>query len=157
MLCHEGTAVADVEGGVPTGAACRSPHLLTLALCHTLWSDLCWVCQRNNAHILRAVNVPEDMKSATLLRQEEHLRLATTQRAAYQAMCAASVALAARHGITELGRSANPPATFHYSFDFTRNTQQINSSQAPSSSRCRERCNSLPCTLKGFHGRWIIW
>ena len=46
-------------------------------------SDLCWVCQRNNAHILRAVNIPEAMKSATLLRQDQYLREATTERTTY--------------------------------------------------------------------------
>ena len=83
-------------------------------------SDLCWVCQRNNAHILRAVNVPEEMKSATLLRQEEHLRLATLQRTEYQVMCASCIDLAEHHSITELGKSENPPNTFHYSFDFAQ-------------------------------------
>ena len=83
-------------------------------------SDLCWVCQCNNTHILRAVNVPEEMKSATLLRQEEHLRLATRQRTEYQAMCAACVELAEHHNITELGKSENPPSTFNYSFDFAQ-------------------------------------
>ena len=60
-------------------------------------SNLCWVCQRNNTHILRAVNVPEEMKSATLPRQEEHLRLATLQRTEYQAMCAARARQATQH------------------------------------------------------------
>ena len=83
-------------------------------------SDLCWVCQRNNSHILRAVNVPEEMKSATLLRQEEHLRLAMQQRTEYQATCAACVELATQHNIKELGKSENPPSTFHYSFDFAQ-------------------------------------
>ena len=83
-------------------------------------SDLCWECQRNNPHILHAVNVPEEMKSATLLRQEEHLRLATRQRTEYQAMCAACVEFAEQHNITELGKSENPPSTFHYSFDFAQ-------------------------------------
>ena len=80
-------------------------------------SDLCWVCQRNNSHILRAVNIPEAMKSATLLRQDQHLREATTERIAYQAACAYSKTFAEEHGISELGRSDNPPASFHYSFD----------------------------------------
>ena len=83
-------------------------------------SDLCWVCQRNNSHILRAVNIPEEMKSATLLKQEEHLRQATTERSAYQRMCAESKAAAEALHITELGRYDNPPATFHYSFDFAQ-------------------------------------
>ena len=81
---------------------------------------LCCVCQRNNSHILRAVNIPEAMKSATLLRQDQHLREATTERTAYQAACAYSKTFAEEHGITELGRSDNPPALFHYSFDFAQ-------------------------------------
>ena len=83
-------------------------------------SDLCWVCQRNNSHILRAVNIPEEMKSATLLTQETHLRRATSERSAYQLMCAQAKEAAQTHGITELGRSDHPPSTFHYSFDFAQ-------------------------------------
>ena len=60
------------------------------------------------------------MKSATLLKQEEHLRQATTERSAYQRMCAESKAAAEALHITELGRSDNPLATFHYSFDFAQ-------------------------------------
>ena len=83
-------------------------------------SDLCWVCQRNNSHILRAVNIPQAMKSAILLRQDQHLREATTERTAYQAACAYSKTCAEELGISELGRSDNPPASFHYSFDFAQ-------------------------------------
>ncbi|KAI0237073.1 hypothetical protein LSAT2_012447 [Lamellibrachia satsuma] len=83
-------------------------------------SDLCWVCQRNNTHILKAVNIPEAMKSVTLLTQEQHLREAMAERSAYQEMCAASKEKAAQHGLTELGRSEHPPSTFHYSFDFAQ-------------------------------------
>ena len=39
----------------------------------------CWMCQRNNTtHILRAGNIPEAMKCATLFRQDQHPREATT-------------------------------------------------------------------------------
>ena len=70
-------------------------------------SYLCWVCQRNNTHILRAVNMPEAMKSATHLRQDQHL-------------CAYSKTFAEEQGISELGRGDNPAASFHYSFDFAQ-------------------------------------
>ena len=84
-------------------------------------SDLCCVCQRNNTHIRQAVNIPEAMKSATLLRQDQHLREATAERTSYQAACAYSKTFAEEQGgISELGRSDNPPASFHYSFDFAQ-------------------------------------
>ena len=98
-VCDEGSAVAGLQGSVTTGAAGRPPYVIPYVVIGKPMSDLCWVCQRNNSHILRAVNVPEEMKSATLLRQEEHLRLAMQQRTEYQAKCAACVELATQHNI----------------------------------------------------------
>ena len=40
-----------------------------------------------------------------------------------QAMCVACAELAEQHSITELGKSDNPPTTFHYSFDFAQPLQ----------------------------------
>ena len=40
-----------------------------------------------------------------------------------QAMFAACAELAEQHSITELGKSDNPPTTFHYSFDFAQPQQ----------------------------------
>ena len=50
----------------------------------------------------------------------EHRNLATLERTEYHAMCAACVELTKQHSITELGKSENPPSTFHYSFDFAQ-------------------------------------
>ena len=95
-------------------------QLLPYVVINRPLSDLCWVCQRNNSHILCAVNIPEELKSATLQRQEQHLLEATSERSAYRQMSALSKQLAADHNVTELGRADDPPLSFHYSFDFVQ-------------------------------------
>ena len=54
---------------------------------------------------------------STFERRPQSGRLARLQRTVYQAISAASVELAEKHSITQLGKSDNPPTTFHYSFD----------------------------------------
>ena len=84
-------------------------------------SDLCWVGQRNNQHIRRAVNIPEEAKSEALrLLQEAHLLHATAERSFYQKLCADSRALAELRNITQLSRAQEQLDEFHYSFDFAQ-------------------------------------
>ena len=115
-------------------------------------SDLCWVCQRNNMHILRAVNIPEAMKSATLLRQDQDVREATTEWTTYQAACAYAKTFAEELGISELGRSDNPPASFHYSFDTTQQMHYLANPLQPGSVIFKTPRKMQPI---GFHAEGI--
>ena len=53
-------------------------------------SDLGWVCQHNNQHIRRAVNIPEEAKSEALRLQEAHLLHATAEYSFYQKLWCAN-------------------------------------------------------------------
>ena len=91
---------------------------------HMLWSasrsPTCVGCAKGTTHTSCELSTsPEAMKSATLLRQDQHLREATTERIAYQAACAYSKTFAEEQGISELGRSDKPPAP-SISFDFAQ-------------------------------------
>lgn len=85
-------------------------------------TDLCWVCQRNNTNIVRAVNVPEEDKSEVLKLQDCHLLTATKQRSHYTLQCQNAQEVAAAHNLKDFCKSTpnSLPATFHYSFDFAQ-------------------------------------
>ena len=83
-------------------------------------TDLCFTCQENVASIMRSANLPEDMKSEKLKAAEEHLKIAKSERAAYNEKKEAS-----RKAWNDLPRRlqvhGNPycssPITALYSFD----------------------------------------
>ena len=50
-------------------------------------SDLCATCHQNSTLILRAANTPEEVKSDTLKKAEEHLYLAQLERSFYKTTC----------------------------------------------------------------------
>ena len=85
-------------------------------------SDLCWVCQRNNMNIVRAVNIPEEEKSEVLKKHEDHLRTATMQRSHYTYMCEQSRAIAKKYNLIDFRKSERNslPSSFHYSFDYAQ-------------------------------------
>ena len=50
-------------------------------------SDLCATCHQNSTLILRAANAPEEVKSDTLKKAEEHLYLAQLEQSFYKTTC----------------------------------------------------------------------
>lgn len=70
---------------------------------------------------LRSANTAEEQKSAALLRQEEHLRLATSARAKYNSLAAAAKQTAATHDLVLRPHQPNSAdISFHYSFNFAQ-------------------------------------
>ena len=84
-------------------------------------TDLCWMCQRNNGHILKSGNLSEEEKSERLKQQEQHLQVVQAERTLYRDMVDAS-----RTALTALeveGLGSNPECSNirgHYSFDYAQ-------------------------------------
>ena len=78
MLTVLPTCVSKAQSWRDYRAASSSHLIVPHVVVGRPMSDLCWVCQRNNSHILRAVNIPEEMKAAILLTTEPHLHQATS-------------------------------------------------------------------------------
>ncbi|KAI0229406.1 hypothetical protein LSAT2_020151, partial [Lamellibrachia satsuma] len=72
QLCQEDGHLANMRASIRPGTSTSPPgqRVVQLSPFHSLWrqliphvvigkpmSDLCWVCQRNNTHILKAVNM----------------------------------------------------------------------------------------------------
>ena len=86
-------------------------------------TDLCWVCQQNNYQIYRSANLPDEVKSMKLLKQEEHLRIVEKERQGYRDMVsAAKNTVEELPGKIKLGENQPMSKTIrmHYSFDFAQ-------------------------------------
>ena len=92
-------------------------------------SDLCWQCQQNSNAILRAANLPECEKSATIKAAEEHLRVVQLERSFYNTTC--DDCKRSLTGHFTVNGIFSPPSLFspairvvgliaHYSFDYAQ-------------------------------------
>ena len=91
------------------------PHIV----CCRPQTDLCWECQKNIGIIHRAINCPEDEKSARLRRQEAHLVHVVAERALYRTQVTKAKDAAAGLRLGE-NCPCSRPLTMHYSFDFAQ-------------------------------------
>lgn len=92
-------------------------------------SDLCWQCQQNSNAILRAANLPESEKSATIKTAEEHLRVVQLERSFYKSTCdeckRSATALFTVNGTLSIPPVFSPANRVvglisHYSFDYAQ-------------------------------------
>ncbi|XP_041356505.1 uncharacterized protein LOC121373797 [Gigantopelta aegis] len=89
-------------------------------------SDLCWTCQKNSNLLIKAANLPLELKTATVKYAEEHLFRATQERSLYTSKVKSCKDVFTMEGITDLEAPGNVVAdcsrTFeaHYSFDFAQ-------------------------------------
>ena len=116
-----------------------APHILVMKP----MTDLCWICQKNSAAIMKAKNTSDELKSEvswlknhtlkaakqslTLRAVEQHIELAKPERAYYKKVCKDSTS-ALKSCFTADGNFLPPPPgsccplqnemTVHYSFDF---------------------------------------
>ncbi|ESO94680.1 hypothetical protein LOTGIDRAFT_175363 [Lottia gigantea] len=82
-------------------------------------SDLCDMCQKNNAAVYRSANLPDVVKRAKLKKQFEHLELVSKERSLYRDMvsqCKKSVENLTLGSNTQCSRNIN----VHYSFDYAQ-------------------------------------
>ena len=85
-------------------------------------TDLCWECQRNNDAVQRSANLPDDVKSERVKRQEEHLSVVQQERSLYNSMVHDAKQTAAAASIANLGKTTanSSDITMHYSFDYAQ-------------------------------------
>jgi len=93
-------------------------------------TDLCWECQRNNEALYRSANLPDSVKSAKVIQQQQHLTLVHEERSIYNSMVHDAKLTVAAAGIETL--ACNEPCSndfaMHYSFDFA---QQVHYPSSP--------------------------
>jgi len=93
-------------------------------------TDLCWECQHNNEALYRSANLPDSIKSAKVLQQQQHLILVQEERSIYNSMVHDAKLTVAAAGIETRGH--NQPCSndfaMHYRFDFA---QQVHFPSSP--------------------------
>jgi hypothetical protein len=96
-------------------AATRSLHCANSA---NDWS--CWECQRNNEAVY-STNLPDELKSEQLHRQEQHLDVVQAERSLYNNMVHESKLVAQTANIKSLGaKPADRNFVMHHSFNFAQ-------------------------------------
>lgn len=93
-------------------------------------TDLCWTCQRNNREISTTSNLPECVKAAKLVKQQQHLQVVQEERSVYQKMVEQCRQVCSTLGVDKLQPSAacSRQIKAHYSFDFA---QQVHLPYSP--------------------------
>ncbi|XP_077076123.1 uncharacterized protein LOC143729024 [Siphateles boraxobius] len=89
-------------------------------------SDLCWTCQKNSALLVKASKKDLEEKTEALVKAEEHLWQATTERSFYNSKVQECRRVLAEKGVSKLLEPGNsvPNSSndfeVHYSFDFAQ-------------------------------------
>jgi len=93
-------------------------------------TDLCWECQQNNDAVQRSANLPDEVKTERVKRQEAHLSVVHQERSLYNDMVHNAKQAAAAAGIVKLGEHCDNTSemTMHYSFDYA---QQVHYPSSP--------------------------
>ena len=86
-------------------------------------TDLCFECQQNTSLVMKAANMPENVKNKRLIDAQKHLSLAQMQQQHYNDQC--------KQGKQALEISPTNPPCMHYSFDFVQQIHYPYSSQQP--------------------------